>query len=176
MTEEQTNGDSLVGMAAKKTKAKAKAKVVAKKTKTKAKVVAKKTKKPAGAGAIVQEVRFAARPSRVFDAYLDAKSHAAFTGAPARIDATPGVAFSVWDGYITGTNLEIERPGRIVQAWRTTEFPDEHADSRLELLLTPDGTGTLLRLVQTGLPVDQVASYEQGWHDHYWSPMREFLG
>ena len=130
-------------------------------------------KKPAGGGAIVQEIRFLGlTPEQIFDAYTTSDSHSKLTGAKANIDAEPGSTFDAWDGYILGTNLELARPSRIVQAWRTTEFPEGHPDSRLELLLTSDGDDTVVRLVQTGVPEDQIGSYEKGWHEYYWDPIR----
>jgi uncharacterized protein YndB with AHSA1/START domain len=74
-------------------------------------------------------------PQEVYDAWLDGDQHGAYTGAEAAIEPGIGGAFSAWDGYISGTTLELEPPGRIVQAWRTTEFPPGSPDSRLEILL-----------------------------------------
>ena len=35
--------------------------------------------------------------------------------------------------YIEGKNLELEKDKKIVQKWRTTEFPDDAPDSDLEI-------------------------------------------
>ena len=64
---------------------------------------------------------------------------------------------------------------RIVQSWRTTEFPGDHPDSRLELHLDGTNGRTRVRLVHSGVPEDQRTGYEEGWHEHYWEPLRAYL-
>jgi hypothetical protein len=60
--------------------------------------------------------------------------------------------------------------------WRTSEFPEDHPDSRLELELRPEaGNKTRLRLTHTGVPRSQAKSYEKGWVEHYWTPLRGYL-
>jgi hypothetical protein len=62
-----------------------------------------------------------------------------------------------------------------VQAWRTTEFSAAHPDSRLELLFEQVEGGTRLTIRHTEVPEGQGASYEQGWIDHYFRPMKEYF-
>ena len=65
----------------------------------------------------------------------------------------------------------------MVQAWRTSEFPDGAPDSRLTLSFAPaeDG-GTELTLEHADLPEGQGDAYRQGWEDHYFAPMRAWDG
>lgn len=121
------------------------------------------------------QVDFPTTADSLFAAWMDSASHAAFTGAAAEIDPSPGGAFSAWDGYITGTTLAVEPPRRIVQAWRTTEFPDGSPDSRVELLFEPVEGGVRLTLTHSQIPEGQGPSYEQGWQDFYFAPLREYL-
>lgn len=121
-------------------------------------------------------VRLPVAPDRLYASWLDAEEHTAFTGAEAEVDARPGGRHSAWDGYIEGTILELDPPGRIVQSWRTAEFPDAAPDSRLELTFEPDGDGTRLTLFHTEIPTGQGARYESGWEEFYFTPMREYFG
>jgi activator of HSP90 ATPase len=73
---------------------------------------------------ITQKVIISAAPKEVYDAFVDAKKHSAFTGAKATCDPKVGGGFTAWDGYISGRNLELERGKRIVQEWSTTEWPE----------------------------------------------------
>jgi activator of HSP90 ATPase len=114
-------------------------------------------------------------PQELYDAWLDEDQHAAFTGAEAVIEPSIGGAFTAWDGYISGTTLELEPAKRIVQAWRTTEFPPGSPDSRLEILLEETPKGARMTLVHTEIPDGQGPSYEQGWQDFYIAPMREYF-
>lgn len=109
-------------------------------------------------------------PERLYNSWLDGHSHGDMTGAGATSDPKPGGKFTAWDGYISGTTLKMEPHHRIVQAWRTLEFPKDSPDSRLEILLAAVSGGTRLTLRHTQIPTGQGPSYFQGWQDHYFAP------
>src|SRR5688572_20560702 len=85
-----------------------------------------------------------ATPDEIYNAWLSSEGHSALTGSPAQVDGKVGGEFTAWDGYISGRTLELEPGHRIVQAWRTSEFPEEAPDSRLELLFKAVKGGTKL--------------------------------
>ncbi len=116
-----------------------------------------------------------ASPRQIYEAWLSSKGHAAMTGSPAKIAGRVDGEFSAWDGYISGRTLELEPGRRIVQAWRTTEFPEAAADSRVEILLEAVEGGTRLVLIHSDMPPDQVESYKQGWEDFYFKPMKAYF-
>jgi uncharacterized protein YndB with AHSA1/START domain len=113
--------------------------------------------------------------ARLFEAWLDAEQHGAFTRSRASCDAVVGGAFTAFDGYILGKNLELEYPSRIVQSWRTDEFPVGSPDSRLEVLLEQAPGGTRITLVHSGIPEGQAEGYEAGWREFYFQPMRAYF-
>ena len=115
-----------------------------------------------------------ASPEQIYRAWLDSAGHSAITGSPAQVDPQVGGQFSAWDGYIQGRNLEMQPFRRILQTWRTSDFPPESADSRLEVLLEAENGGTRLTLIHTGIPTGQGQDYEQGWEDFYFASMREY--
>jgi len=117
-----------------------------------------------------------ASPADIYAAWLSSESHAAMTGNPARVDGNVGGKFSAWDGYIFGSTLELTPNERIVQAWRTTEFPTDAPDSRLEVLLEEVAGGTKVTFVHSNMPEEQVDSYRQGWEDFYFKPMKAYFG
>jgi activator of HSP90 ATPase len=118
---------------------------------------------------------FEASPEKIYKMWLSSSGHSAMTGSPAKSAAKKNGKFTAWDGYISGENLEL-KPGKlIVQAWRTTEFPDGAADSRLEIRLEPSGKGTKLTLLHTEIPAGQAAEYKKGWKDYYFDPMKEYF-
>ena len=112
-----------------------------------------------------------ASPQQVYDAWLDSQAHGDFTGGKAEIDPKVGGEFSAWDGYLWGKTLELEPPRRILQSWRTSEFPTDAPDSRLEVLLEPEEDGTKLTLRHSEIPDGQGDEYRQGWDDNYFQPM-----
>ena len=118
---------------------------------------------------------FPAGPERIYRAWLDSAEHTAFTGGAAIIEPQVGGAFSAWDGYIQGVTLVLEPYRRIVQTWRTTEFPEASADSRLEVLLEEVEAGTKLTLIHSEIPAGQGEDYRQGWVENYFNPMEEYF-
>ncbi|MSQ13291.1 MAG: hypothetical protein EXR47_03975 [Dehalococcoidia bacterium] len=115
-----------------------------------------------------------ATPEQIYRAWLDAREHGLFTRRKATAQKRVGGKFTAWDGYIEGETLEPNK--RIVQAWRTTEFPEGSPDSRLEALLEPAKGGTKVTLVHTNIPKGQVADLKQGWVDYYFEPMKAYFG
>jgi uncharacterized protein YndB with AHSA1/START domain len=114
-----------------------------------------------------------ATPEQVFEAWLDSEGHSALTGRPAAVEAFMYGRYTAGDGYIEGITLVTERPGRIVQTWRTPDFPDSSPDSQLEVLLTPTPEGTQVVFNHTGIPMGQGEKVADGWRKFYLEPMRE---
>lgn len=117
-----------------------------------------------------------ASPEVVYAAWLSNKEHGAMTNTPAaRISARVGGKFTAGGGYMWGTTLELDPPKRIAQSWRTTEFPEDAPDSRLEVILEEAKGGTRITIIQTEIPSGQGASYRQGWIDYYFTPMKRYF-
>jgi activator of HSP90 ATPase len=112
---------------------------------------------------------------RLFESWINSQDHSAFTGSPAEIDPQVGGKFRAWDGYISGQTVVLEPNRRIVQTWRTSEFPEQAPDSTLEILLDEEEDGTRLTLLHTNIPEGQAEQYEQGWRDYYFTPMLEYF-
>ena len=112
---------------------------------------------------------------RLYDAYLTAEEHSEIIGGKADIDAISGSKFSIWDGYIKGSNLILQPYGRIVQSWRTTDFPPGAADSKVEILLQKTEKGTKLTLIHSNLPDGDGKKYEKGWIKYYLKPMKKYF-
>jgi uncharacterized protein YndB with AHSA1/START domain len=116
-----------------------------------------------------------ASPERVYRAWLDGTEHAAMTGGNAFAEEGVGGRFSAWDEYITGENVELIIGRRIVQSWRSKDFPVDAPDSRLEIQLEESDGGTRITVRHSEIPDGQSADYEQGWRDHYFTPMRRYF-
>lgn len=124
---------------------------------------------------IKQKVVIPAEPDEVYDAYMSSEKHATFTGSSAKIDAKIGGEFTAWDGYIMGRNLELEKGKKIVQEWRTTEWPENNPPSHLEIALKKVKGGTELTLNHTDVPDEQAEDYRKGWIDFYWEPLKKYF-
>jgi activator of HSP90 ATPase len=115
-----------------------------------------------------------ASPAQIYAAWLDSKQHGKMTGSKARASAKVGEAFTAWDGYISGTNLELKANKRIVQAWRTVEFTDDEEDLRLEIDLEAVKGGSKVTIKHSRLPA-HGEQYKQGWVDNYFEPMKKYF-
>jgi uncharacterized protein YndB with AHSA1/START domain len=116
-----------------------------------------------------------ATPQRIFSAWMDSAEHSAFTGDEAVVVPEVGGEHQSAGGYIKGRTLELNEGSRIVQSWRTTEFPPESPDSRVEITLEPTLGGTLVTLLHTDIPVGQGDRYRQGWNEYYLSRLKTYF-
>lgn len=124
---------------------------------------------------IKQKAIIPAMPDEVYDAFMDADKHSAFTGSKATCDPKVGGKFTAWDGYISGRNLELEKGKKIVQEWKTTEWPSDYPPSRLELTFKEVKKGTEISMVHSSVPTEQASEIEQGWIDFYWELLKEYF-
>jgi len=125
---------------------------------------------------IEQTVSFKASPHDVYETLMDSAKHAQFTGAEATISRELGGTFTAYGGYLSGSNIELVPDKKIVQAWRATSegWPEGYYSTATFSLEEVDG-GTRLTFTHSGVPAQNYDSISQGWHDHYWTPMKELL-
>ncbi|MGP8124891.1 MAG: SRPBCC domain-containing protein [Nitrososphaerales archaeon] len=125
---------------------------------------------------IRQKAAIGASPEDVYDAYVNPKKHAEFTGSPATGTPRVGGRFTAWDGYISGKFLVLERGKMVVHEWKTTEWPAGYSPSMVELTFKKKGKQTTeLIMVHSKVPAEQAEEYAQGWKDYYWNPLKEYF-
>jgi activator of HSP90 ATPase len=116
-----------------------------------------------------------ATPEQIYKAWLSTKGHSEMTGSTAEVEARVNGKFTAWEEYISGKTLELKPYTHIVQAWRTTEFPEDALDSRVEILLESVNGGTKVTITHSNIPEGQADDYKQGWQDFYIKPMKEYF-
>jgi len=82
----------------------------------------------------------------------------------------------VYDGYISGTNIELVKNSKIVQKWRGDEdcWPIGHF-SKLTINLEKKNKGTKIELIQENVPEECAEDFNKGWHDFYWNPLKKIF-
>ncbi len=120
-------------------------------------------------------VKLPVSPRVIYEAWLDSEKHSSFTGAKADIQRKVGSKFTAGDGYISGENLKLYRFNKIVQTWRTTDFPTEAEDSLVTIELEEIKEGTKLTILHENIPDGDGKKYRQGWRDNYFKPMKEYF-
>lgn len=120
--------------------------------------------------AIELEVRVAAKPETIFPFLSDGAKMAQWFGAEADIEARPGGVFSVKinkNATARGEVVEVETNKRIAFTFGWEGQDQDHGvppgSSRVEIALTPDGDGTIVRLRHTGLPEIAAKDHRGGW-------------
>jgi activator of HSP90 ATPase len=124
--------------------------------------------------AIHQEIDLNASPQKVYEALLDSKQFAEFSGRAAEINRDAGGAFSLFKGHIIGRNLELVPNQRIVQGWRVVTWP-EGAWSIARFDLKPNRNGTHVVLDHIGFPEGLHDHLAQGWEENYWSLLKKYF-
>ena len=96
------------------------------------------------------------------------------TGGEAEIGDGVGAHFRL--GWLHRRAESRTRAGKIVQTWRTTEFPDnDHPDSTITIEFSAIKAGTRLRLSHRGVPDGQTSYEAHGWREFYFEPMSAFF-
>ena len=119
-----------------------------------------------------------ASPERLYEMYVDAKLHSAFTGKTAVIEPRAGAAFSAFDGVLTGKILHVVPGKQIVQTWRSPNFPAGAIDSTLILTFfaqSVDGMEGRIELHHINVPEEDFSGITNGWEKFYWTPWRAYL-
>src|SRR5512139_3069889 len=117
-----------------------------------------------------------ASPNRIYAAWMDERRHSAFTGGRATVDPWVGGRVTALDGYVDATHILLETGRRVVLTWRTTDFPPDAPDSRVEILLEPAAGGTQVIITHSEIPEGQSSEYRKRWRTHYLEGMKKFFG
>ncbi|MGN6436073.1 MAG: SRPBCC domain-containing protein [Agriterribacter sp.] len=115
--------------------------------------------------------RLPAHPAEVYAALTNPATIQLWTGDPAVMSTEPGSEFSLWEGSISGKNLEFEKDRKIVQQWY---FDGQDEPSIVTIKLHPDKSGTSLELRHTNIPDEVYDEMVEGWNDMYFGSLQEF--
>ncbi|MDM8160126.1 SRPBCC domain-containing protein [Labilibaculum sp. K2S] len=108
----------------------------------------------------------------VYNALTNSFQIELWTGYPAVMDENPGTIFSLWEGDITGVNLEIVKDYKIVQEWF---FGETENPSIVTLLIKKAGSRSRIELTHTNIPDEAYDEIVEGWKDYYLGSVKNFL-
>lgn len=113
-------------------------------------------------------IRIEAEPAAVFEFFTDPEKMVRWKGSKALLDPRPGGEYRVDVNDLqiaVGEYVEVVPPERVVFTWGwegNDGIPP--GSTRVEITLTADGDGTVVRLVHTDLPTEEAAAqHGQGW-------------
>ncbi len=95
-----------------------------------------------------------------------------WTGEPAEMSTEPGSEFSLWDGSISGKNLEFITDELIRQEWY---FGEQEEESIVTIKLHPHKHGTSVELRHTNIPDEAYDDIADGWNESYFGSLNDFF-
>ena len=113
-----------------------------------------------------------APPEEIYQAIVNQKSIELWTGEGAEMSEEVGSEFSLWDGSISGKNLEFVADQKIVQEWY---FGEQEEASIVTIKLHPHKKGTSVEIVHTNIPEVDYTDFSEGWEDSYMAGIIEFV-
>jgi hypothetical protein len=114
-------------------------------------------------------------PTTLYLDWLQSDQHGSMIGSTAKVDPQVGGKFSALNGSVSGKLLALDLGRRIVMSWRSTAFPKDAADSRVELTLEAIGGSSRVTVLQTEIPEGLSAACKELWEGRYFAPMRSFF-
>lgn len=118
------------------------------------------------------QLEIIADPEEVFAALTNPFQIELWSGYPADMKPEAGYVFSLWEGDITGVNLEVVTNKRLVQEWF---FGEQDEQSIVRITLKKAGGRTLLDLNHTNIPEDVYEEITEGWRDYYLGSVKSML-
>ncbi|GAG55841.1 unnamed protein product, partial [marine sediment metagenome] len=85
-------------------------------------------------------------------------------------------SFSIFEGSLSGKNVELIQDKKIVQTWRGDgeNWPKGYY-STITLILESVDQGTVIKFTQNEIPEASYESVKEGWDTYYWEPLKEML-
>lgn len=100
----------------------------------------------------------------VYNALTNEQMIEIWTGDKALMKPEENTRFELYDGSISGTNIEFIPNKKIVQEW---DFGDEETISVVTILLHENKGNTSLELRHTNIPDDAYENIAAGWEEDY---------
>ncbi|XP_004497884.1 uncharacterized protein [Cicer arietinum] len=142
-----------------------------------------KEKVKKGCKVISLNEKFNCRAKDLFEILMDENRWKGFTHSNARISKEVGGEFSIFDGSVTGANLELQEGKLIVQRWRFGSWPDGMQSTVRIVFEEPESGVTVVKLTHTDVPEEDrygnatvVENTERGWRDLIFQRIRSVFG
>ena len=105
-----------------------------------------------------------AEPSDVYAALTNPYTIELWSGYPAQMSTEPGSGFSLWEGDITGKNIEFIQDKKVVQEWY---FGDQNEISVVTISIANDREHSVVTVEHTNIPDEEFNDIAEGWREYY---------
>jgi activator of HSP90 ATPase len=113
-----------------------------------------------------------AEPSDIYSALTNSYTIELWSGYPAKMSEEPGSDFSLWDGDITGKNLEFIKGKRVMQEWF---FGEQKEKSIVTITIQPDRTDSQVTVEHSNIPDEDFDDIAEGWREYYIGAIMNFF-
>lgn len=113
-----------------------------------------------------------AEPSDVYSALTNPFTIELWSGYPAVMPAEPGSEFSLWDGDISGRNIEFIPDSKVVQEWY---FGDQTERSIVTISIQPFREDSQVTVEHTNIPDEDFEDIAEGWREYYIGAITRFF-
>lgn len=119
-----------------------------------------------------KQFKINAEPSDVYSALTNPYTIELWTGYQAVMSNDPGSEFSLWDGDITGKNIEFIQDRKVVQEWYFGEQPTR---SIVTITIQSDKGDSQVTVEHTNIPDEDFADIAEGWREYYMGSIISFF-
>ena len=110
----------------------------------------------------------------VFTALTNPFTIELWSGEKAVMTTKVGEEFSLWDGDITGKNIEIIENEKLVQQWYFGE-DDDTEPSIVTIKIWPKNSSCSVELLHTNIPDEAYENIVEGWNDAYLGAVKALM-
>jgi Uncharacterized conserved protein len=122
---------------------------------------------------IHKEYHIYSTKDKVWDALVNPETIEKWGGGKAMMNVKPGSKFSLWNGDIHGSNIEVVPNKKLVQVWYSNDDPN--IATKATFTLTHKDDCVILKLVHEGVGPDNFNSIDSGWDEYYLGEIKKFL-
>ncbi|PRP89632.1 hypothetical protein PROFUN_00896 [Planoprotostelium fungivorum] len=119
--------------------------------------------------------KFVCGTEDLYASFVDINRVKAYAGGDAQMSAEVGGKFKLFGGYVSGENVQLERPNKIVQKWRIDKWPEGHY-STVTMEFSQKESKVHLTLTQKDVPDSERQNTEAGWVSNYFARMKGVFG
>ncbi len=113
-----------------------------------------------------------AEPSDIYSAITNPYTIELWSGYPAEMSKEPGSEFSLWEGDITGKNIEFITDRKVVQEWYFGEMAEK---SIVTITIAPDSENSAVTVEHTNIPDEEYDGIAEGWREYYFEAIKNFF-
>ncbi len=113
--------------------------------------------------------KFKASVQDVYNAVVNPEIIEIWTGEKAVMPNEPNSEFEIFDGAISGVNLEFEKDKKLVQVW---DFGEQEPASTVTMIFHDEGTKCSVELRHTNIPEEAYKNIVEGWQEDYFGAIQ----